>query len=56
MSASSNGHVEVVNTLLQHGASVDHQKEVHVQFISFLCVNRPTVLTRPHKGPTHLLY
>ena len=36
MSASSNGHVEVVNTLLQHGASVDHQKEVHVQFISFI--------------------
>ena len=56
MSASSNGHVEVVKTLLQHGASVDHQKEVHVQFISFLCVNRPTVLTRPHRGPTHLLY
>ena len=36
MFASQNGHVEVVNTLLQHGASVDHQKEVHVQFISLL--------------------
>ena len=30
MSASQNGHVEVVNTLLQCGASVDHQKEVYV--------------------------
>ena len=30
MSASLNGHVEVVNTLLQHGASVDLKKEVHL--------------------------
>ena len=30
MVASQNGHVEVVNMLLQHGARVDLQKEVHV--------------------------
>ena len=30
MTASKNGHVEVVNMLLQHGAKVDLQKEVHV--------------------------
>ena len=30
MIASQNGHVEVVNTLLQRGASVDHQNEVYV--------------------------
>ena len=28
MSASQNGHVEVVDRLLQHGARVDLQKEV----------------------------
>ena len=28
MVASQNGHVEVVNMLLQHGAKVDLQKEV----------------------------
>ena len=30
MAASQNGHVEVVNMLIQHGARVDLQKEVHV--------------------------
>ena len=30
MVASKNGHVEVVNMLLQHGARVDLQNEVHV--------------------------
>ena len=30
MVASQNGHVEVVNMLLQHGARDDLQKEVHV--------------------------
>ena len=30
MVASQNGHVEVVNMLIQHGARVDLQKEVHV--------------------------
>ena len=30
MTASQDGHVEVVNMLLQHGARVDLQKEVHV--------------------------
>ena len=28
--ASQNGHVEVVNMLLQHGARVDLQKEVNL--------------------------
>ena len=30
MIASQNGRVEVVNTLLQHGASVDLKEEVHL--------------------------
>ena len=30
MYASENGHVEVVNMLLQHGARVDLQDEVYV--------------------------
>ena len=30
MVASQDGHVEVVNMLIQHGARVDLQKEVHV--------------------------
>ena len=30
MLASKNGHVEVVNMLIQHGARVHLQKEVHV--------------------------
>ena len=29
MTASQNGHVEVVNTLLEHGASVDLQGKVN---------------------------
>ena len=32
MAASQNGHVEVVNMLLQHGARVDLQKEVYTCF------------------------
>ena len=30
MVASQNGHVEVINMLLQHGAKVDLQNKVHV--------------------------
>ena len=30
MYASQNGHVEVVNMLLQHGARVDQQDEVYI--------------------------
>ena len=30
MNASQNGHVEVVNMLLQHGARVDLQNKVYV--------------------------
>ena len=33
MAASLNGHVEVVNMLLQHGARVDQQDEVYVQYV-----------------------
>ena len=30
MVASHNGHVEVVNMLLQHGARIDLQEKVHI--------------------------
>ena len=30
MAASQDGHVEVVNMLLQHGASVDLQNKVYI--------------------------
>ena len=30
MTASKNGHVEVVNMLLQHGAKVDLQDKVYI--------------------------
>ena len=30
MTASQNGHVEVVNMLLQHGAQVDLQNKVYI--------------------------
>ena len=33
MYASENGHVEVVDKLLQHGATVDLQKEVHTLYV-----------------------
>ena len=36
MIASENGHVEVVNRLLEHGASVDLQGKVHI--IQYTCV------------------
>ena len=49
MIAFQNGYVEVMNTLLQHGASVDHQKKVHVKFMSLLCANTPTVLMKGTK-------
>ena len=35
MVASGNGHVEVVDKLLQHGATVDLQKEVHTLFSTY---------------------
>ena len=35
MEASQNGHVEVVNTLLQHGARVDMQKKVNLFTLIF---------------------
>ena len=38
MITSLNGHVEVVNTLLQHGASVDLKDEVHLFAVMYnLC-------------------
>ena len=30
MTSSQNGHVDVVNRLLEHGASVDLQNKVHI--------------------------
>ena len=33
MIASQKGHVEVVDKLLQHGATVDLQKEVHTLYV-----------------------
>ena len=37
MYASRNGHVEVVDKLLQHGATVDLQKEVHTLYVHTQC-------------------
>ena len=37
MAASQNGHVEVVDKLLQHGATVDLQKEVHTLYVHTQC-------------------
>ena len=34
MAASRNGHVEVVDKLLQHGATVDLQKEVQTLYVN----------------------
>ena len=38
MIASQNGHVEVVDTLLQHGARVDLQMKVNSFTLVFACV------------------
>ena len=38
MIASQNGHVEVVDTLLQHGARVDLQNKVNSFTLIFACV------------------
>ena len=38
MGASQNGHVEVVDTLLQHGARVDLQSKVNSFTLIFACV------------------
>ena len=38
MIASGNGHVDVVDTLLQHGARVDLQKKVNSFTLIFECV------------------
>ena len=35
--ASLNGHVEVVDMLLQHGATVDLQKKVHTLYVYMQC-------------------
>ena len=36
MSASQNGHSNVVEAILQHGASVDQQKDVSTGDVSFI--------------------
>ena len=38
MVASQDGHVEVVNMLLQHGARVDLQEEVYIIYIDSVCI------------------
>ena len=40
MSASHNGHSNVVETLLQHGASVDQQKDVSTGDVSCHCLHK----------------
>ena len=37
MVASQYGHVEAVDKLLQHGATVDLQKEVHTLYVHMQC-------------------
>ena len=39
MMASYNGHVDVVNVLLQHGASVDLQNKVKIQLFYVLVIS-----------------
>ena len=48
MSASQNGHVEVVDKLLQHGARVDLQAEVCFTFqsSSYILYIRKTMLSK----------
>ena len=38
MVASQNGHVDVVNVLLQHGASVNLQNKVNLHMLTFLFI------------------
>ena len=38
MLASQNGHVEVVDTFLQHGASVDLQNNVSALTQVYMCI------------------
>ena len=38
MEASQNGHAEVVDTLLQHGASVDLQDNVSAELLYFVII------------------
>ena len=39
MLASLNGHVEVVDKLLQHGATVDLQSQVYSYIYNCMCLN-----------------
>ena len=38
MLASRNGHIEVVDTLLQHGASVDLQSNVSAELLYYVII------------------
>ena len=49
MLASQNGHVDVVNVLLQHGASVDLQDKVKLHMLTFLFIS-------PHKYKCIVVY
>ena len=43
MMASQNGHVDVVNVLLQHGASVHLQNKVNLHPLTFLFIKAPII-------------
>ena len=43
MIASQNGHAEVVDTLLQHGASVDLQDNVSAEMLYFVIIHHDIV-------------
>ena len=44
MIASQNGHVDVVNVLLQHGSSVHLQNKVNLHLLTFLFIKSPIIL------------
>ena len=50
--ASRNGHVELVEKLLQHGATVDLLHEVLVSTITFLPINVLFLITTDSKYST----
>ena len=43
MIASQNGHVDVVNVVLQHGASVHLQNKVNLHLLTFLFIKAPII-------------
>ena len=47
MKAARNGHIEVVDKLLQHGARVDLQKEVSYNTLHMHYETQPTCRVEP---------